>query len=336
MPTKTYNDIVRELKGGTIAPLYFFYGSEQYFVNSLVDLAEKEVLNPGEEAFNKTVFYGKDSDAGMVADQVRRFPMMAERQLVILKEAQALKGFDDLKPIFDKPVPTTVFVVAYHREKMDKRFAVFKSIAANAVVLEAKKLYENQIPTWFNGLMKEQKIKLSPRAITLLIEYLGADLEKLANAIQKLTIIGSKGDISDKMVEETIGISRVYNVYELQEAMGTRNEGQILKIGSVMEKDLKNNPLPMVIPSLFTYISKLYMIQPLGANLADVKKVLRIRSDFIVKKYMTAAKMYSAAEFEKMIHILREYDLKSKGVEIRDVSSEELFRELILRLVHIA
>ena len=330
----TYDHIKKELLAKKPQPLYFLYGAESYFIDDLARIAESNVLNPGEEAFNKTIFYGRDSTASMVLDQVRRFPMMAERQLVILKEAQALSGFDLLKPIFEKPVPSTVLVIVYKKEKMDGRLSIFKAVKKNAVVFESKPLYENKIPVWLNGYLKGKKVKLTPRSIQLLIEYLGTDLEKLTNAIDKLIILGKGGEVSDKIVEDTIGISRSYNVFELQEAIGERNVSKILKIASLMEMDMKHNPLPMTIPSIFNYLSKLYMIKAFGNNISEVKKVIRIRSDFIVQKYINAAKKYSISDLENMIHILKDFDLKSKGVDVRDLSSEELFREMMLRLVN--
>ena len=331
----TFQQIKQELASGKPKSIYFLYGGESYFIDELANTAEEHVLQPGEEAFNKTVFYGRDTEAAAVLDQVRRFPMMAERQLVLVKEAQALKGFDLLKPIFEKPVPSTVLVILYKKEKMDKRLSIFKAINKNAVVFESKPLYENKVPMWLNGYMKEKKIKLSPRSIQLLIEYLGTDLEKLTNAVDKLCILGKAGEVSDKMVEDTIGISRAYNVFELQEAIGERNVNKILKIGGLMEKDLKSNPLPMVIPSIFNYLSKLYMIKPISNNMAEIKRVIRIRSDFIIQKYISSAKKYSLNELEKMIHVLKEFDLKSKGVAVRDLTNEELFREMMLKLVNV-
>jgi len=335
MPEKKFDHIAKDLTSGSPAPLYFFYGEEPYFVNTLTNLAEKSILQPGEEAFNKTVFYGKDSDAAAIIDQVRRFPMMAERQLVILKEAQALSDFAKLESVCKNPVPTTVFVIAYHSTKADKRKKVFKEIFEKGTVLQAKRLYENKVPEWVGGYLKKEKLKMSPRAITLLVQYLGTDLEKLANAIGKLAIASAGDEISDRMVEDTIGVNRQYNIFELQEAIGMRNSLKVLGIAEVIEKDLKNNPMPMMMASLFNYISKLYMIRPLGNNMGEVKKVVRIRSDFIVNKYISAARKYSREEMEKMIHLLREFDLKSKGIQMRDMTHEELFREFMLRLVHV-
>lgn len=334
MPEVKFEAVAKALKGRDIKPLYFFFGAEPYFINQLGELAEQHVLQPGEEAFNKTVFYGKDSDAATIVDQVRRFPMMAERQLVMLKEAQALNGFDKLKTIFEKPVPTTTFVVLFQKDRIDKRQSVFKQVMANAQVVESKPLYENQIKTWLGGYLKEKKISLSPRAISLLLEYLGTELEKLANAIDKLVITAEGKDITDAMVEDTIGVSRQYNVFELQEAMGERNPVKIMKIAEVMESDMKRNPLPMVIPSLFNYFTKLYAIKPVGTDMGQLKKILRIRSDFIIKKYVSAAKRYQRQELESMIHTLRDFDLKSKGVHVRDLPAEALFKEMVLRLVH--
>ncbi len=334
MADKTYINIKADLLKGTIHPLYFFYGSEAYFIDDLAKVAEQHILQPGEEAFNKAVFYGRDSNAGQIVDQVRRFPMMAERQLVILKEAQALTDFDKLLPVFKNPVPTTVFVVVYKKEKIDKRMSIFKSINENAIVLESKKLYENKVPIWLNGYLKDRNLKLSPRAIQLLIEYLGADLEKLTNAVDKLEIASPSKDIPDELVEVTIGINRNYNVFELQESLGQRNISDVLKIAGVMEQDLKHNPMQMVIPSLFNYLSKLYMIKPLGNNMSEIKRVIRIRSDFIIQKYISASKKYTIGELEHMIHTLKIFDVKSKGVGVRELSAEELFNEMMLRLVH--
>ena len=334
MAVSGYKEIKQQLKGGTPAALYFLYGEESYFIDDLVTAAEQHVLNPGEEAFNKTVFYGRDTDPAQVVDQVRRFPMMAERQLVLLKEAHAMTNFSALEPIFAQPVPSTVLIVLYKKDRIDRRLNIFKILQKNAVLFESKKMYENQVPVWINSYLKEKDLKLSPRAIQLLLEYLGTDLEKLSNAIDKLQISGN-GEASDELVENTIGISRSYNVFELQESIGQRDVEKILRIASVMEQDLKHNPLQLVVPSLFNYISKLYMIKELGNQTAEIKKIIRIRSDFIIKKYISAARKYTLGELERMIHTLMVFDVKSKGVGVRELKQEDLFRELILRLVHI-
>ena len=330
-----YKEVKQQLMGDKPSPLYFLYGEESYFIDDLAITAEAHVLNPGEEAFNKTVFYGRDTDAAQVVDQVRRFPMMAARQLVVLREAHSMSNFNALEPIFTQPVPTTVLIILYKKDRIDRRLNIFKTLQKNAVLFESKKMYENQVPVWINNYLKEKKLKLSPRAIQLLLEYLGTDLEKLVNAIDKLQISSNGSDVTDNMVENTIGISRSFNVFELQESFGQRDIPKILRIASVMEQDLKHNPLQLVVPSLFNYLSKLYMIKDLGNRTSEIKQVIRIRSDYIIKKYISAARKYTIRELEHMIHTLKVFDVKSKGVGVRDLSQEDLFRELILRLVHI-
>jgi DNA polymerase-3 subunit delta len=337
MSLKDYQSFKQKIKTGSIDQVYFLYGPEPFFIDSLAGLIEQHALQPGEEVFNKTIFYGKDTAVNLVTDQVMRFPMMAERQLVIVREAQSLKNLDTLTPVIQSPVKTTVLVLLYKKESIDRRQKIFKLITKNASVFHSTKIYENQVPEWIRTYAATKGKKLNPKSIRILVEYLGTDLQKIKNAIEQLAITYKSDEIPEGSIEEVIGISRSYNVFELQEALGTRNIPKILRITELMAAKSKENPLVMIIASLYNYYSKLYILKGIGAEQnAAAKKAIGISSDFIYQKYKKASKHFSIPNLEGIIEIIRSYDLKSKGMYAKETRQDEMIRELILRILNSA
>lgn len=333
MSMKLYESLSDQITKGQIAPVYFLYGAENYFIDKLADHVMAHAITPDEAAFNQAIYYGRSSSGGQVADHARRLPMMAPRQLVVVREAQALDNIEDLLPLLTKPVPTTVLLILYKKDRLPKDKLKFVQWSKEVVVFESKPLYESQVKLWLNHYIKSNNVKIEPDAAQILLEYLGTDLEKFANAIEKLKVGSGEQAISSALVEKIIGINRSYNVFELQEAIGQRDRSKILHISEVMRSDMRQNPNILMIASLYGYISKLYAIKGCGGRMDDIKKVVKIRSEFIIKKYIQAASKYGIEDLENMIHILREYDLKSKGVGVRHLSQEDCFFEMMLKLV---
>jgi DNA polymerase III subunit delta len=335
----TYEEIIKDIQARKFSPIYFLHGEEAFFIDQVSDLLEKSVLSDGEKGFNQTVLYGKDVDHLALLDYLRRYPMMSERQVVVLREAQEMKSLGELASYFEQPMPTTLFVVCYKHKKYDMRTKLGKALQGKeTVVLEAKKLYDNQVPDWVNQYVRAKKMNIAPDASALLAEYLGTDLSKIANEVDKLALnLPASTTISTAHVQEYVGISKDYNLFELQKAIAMRDIPKLARIEQHFAANIRKNPLIATISSLFAYFSKVYMLHSLkGRPDAEVLKALDLRSDWFLKEYKIAANNYSPAKTEAVIGLLKTYDLRSKGVD-NDGSSngeEALMRELFWQIVH--
>lgn len=334
----TYQDILKELRAKQYRPVYFLHGNETYFIDAVSNFIEHKVLNETEKAFNLTILYGKDADHLAVIDSARRYPVMAERQVVLVKEAQDMKSLAELATYVEKPLESTILAICYKHKKFNFNSKFGKLLKQKAVVLDAKKLYDNQVPDWIRDYLKSKKFQIKPAAAELLGEYLGTDLSKIVNELDKLILNLPQGtEISEKDIEENIGISKDYNVFELQRALGTRDVMKANRIVQYFAANPKNNPLPMVMGSLYNFFSKLYMLQFLrNSPEKDILAALKLRSAFFLREYRTAATNFSRAKTEEVIGLLREYDLKSKGVDYVATGKDdsELLKEMVWRILH--
>ncbi len=325
-----------DLKNKVYKPIYFLWGDEPYYIDLVCSFIAGNVLNEAEQSFNQSVLYGKDSEAAQVSDLARRFPMMASHQVVLLKEAQDMKSFADLLPYIENPQPLTLLVINYKYKKPDKRQKIFKLLEKQAVWFESKKLYDNQVPGWISNYASKQKYRMEPKAAALLAEFLGSDLSKIVNEVEKLTVaIGKKGDtITPALVEKHIGFSKDFNQFELQDALGKRDVLKANRIINYFAENEKKYPFPLTIISLYYFFSKLllfhYSKDKSKQNLASTLKV----NPFFVKDYEMAARRYSAAKLVEIISLLRIYDMRSKGYEGNTTPSSELTRELIFKILH--
>ena len=325
-----------DLKNKVYKPIYFLWGDEPYYIDLVSSFIAGNVLNEAEQSFNQSVLYGKDSEAAQVSDLARRFPMMASHQVVLLKEAQDMKSFADLLPYIENPQPLTLLVISYKYKKPDKRQKIFKLLEKQAVWFESKKMYDNQVPGWISNYASKQKYRMEPKAAALLAEFLGSDLSKIVNEVEKLTVaIGKKGDtITPALVEKHIGFSKDFNQFELQDALGKRDVLKANRIINYFAENEKKYPFPLTIISLYYFFSKLllfhYSKDKSKQNLASTLKV----NPFFVKDYEMAARRYSAAKLVEIISLLRIYDMRSKGYEGNTTPSSELTRELIFKILH--
>ena len=332
----TYEQLIGDLKNKVYRPVYFLWGEEAYYIDLATSYIAGNVLTEAEQSFNQSVLYGKDSEAGQVSDLARRFPMMASHQVVILKEAQDMKSFGDLLPYMENPQPSTLLVVNFKYKKPDKRQKIFKVLEKQAVWFESKKMYDNQVPGWIAGYASKQNYRIEPKAAALLAEFLGSDLSKIVNEVEKLTVaIGKKGEtITPALVEKHIGFSKDFNQFELQDALGKRDVVKANRIISYFAENEKKYPFPLTIISLYYFFSKLllfhYTKDKSKQNLAATLKV----NPFFIKDYEAAARRYSAARLVEIISLLRIYDMRSKGYEGNSTRSSELTRELIFKILH--
>ena len=332
---KTYDQILAEIHKRQLAPVYFLTGDEPYYIDMISDTIENEALDEADRAFNQIVLYGRDVDVETIANHARSFPMMGDRMVVIVKEAQDVKNLENLEPYLDTIPETTVLVFAYKYKKFDKRKTLAKKIDKKGVWFESKKLYDSNIPGWIQNYLKGEGYSITPKATQMLADFLGTDLHKIANELKKLTIALPKNkSIDDADVERNIGISKDYNVFELQNAIGSRDVLKANRIVNYFGDNGKDNPLLVTAITLYGYFTKLIKLHctqdKSQGNLATVLGV----NPYFVRDYQAAARNYPPQACIRCISVLREFDMKSKGYESGDVSEKDLYREMIFKLMH--
>lgn len=331
----TFEQIITDIHNKKYAPVYFLMGEEPYFIDVISDTIEEEVLDETEKAFNQIVVYGRDVDIDTVATHAKSFSMMGGYMVVIVKEAQDLKNIEDFEKYLDVIPPTTILVFDYKYKKLDKRRALAKKIDKMGVLFESKKLYESNIPGWIQSYLAEKGYTITPKATQMLTDFLGTDLHKVRNELDKLIIALPKSKkIDDIDVERNIGISKDYNVFELQNAIGRRDIMRANQIVNYFGDNGKDNPLLVTAISLYGYFTKIlkvhYATDPSQTALATALGV----NPFFVRDYQMAARNFSIADCVKCISVLREFDLKSKGYNSGETSEKDLYREMIFKLLH--
>lgn len=343
-PRMTFDDILRDARAGKFAPVYFLHGEEPFFMDKIEAAIEAHALPEAEKSFNQTVLYGRDVEPLTLLDYLRRYPMMSERQLVILREAQEMKGLNELIGYLENPMPTTVFVASFKHKKYDLNTKFGKALKAKATVFESKKLYDNQLPDWISGYCKSQKRAIEPAAVSLLAEYLGADLAKVANELDKLALNLPPGAaVTAVHVQEFVGISKEYNVFELQKALAVRDLAKVARIEQHFAANVRRNPFIVTLSSLYAFFSKVYALHFIrNASESEQVKTLDLRSEWFLKDYKAALNHYSLEKTCAILGFLREYDLRAKGVnpgapdpERSDNTDETaLMRELFWKILH--
>jgi DNA polymerase-3 subunit delta len=327
-----FNKILSDLKNKRYAPVYFLYGEEHYYIDELSGYIERNVLNEGEKGFNQMIFYGKDSDADAIVANARRFPMMAPYQVLIVREAQGLKSLDSFVPYFEKPVGTTILVLCYKREKIDKRTTLYKSVAKHTL-FESKKLYDDKLPGWIKQYLAAKKYSITDKAAQLIADSLGSDLSKIANELEKLIINKhDEKEITDTDVELKIGISKEFNIFELINAVAGKNSARAFHIAYHMGRS-KDFSIISTLINMNNFFNKAYIVKQ--SNARDIGEMQRrFGFNFMqAKDYSLAASRYSVDELEKCIRIMHEYDLKSKGVNNESAGPEELLKEILVRIL---
>lgn len=328
--------ILKDLKNKVYHPVYFLTGEETYYIDLISDYIEKNVLDVTEKDFNQTVLYGKDSDITTIISQAKRYPMMANHNVVIIKEAQHLsREINILESYLENPTATTILVFCYKYKKIDGRKAFGKTLKKKTVYLETKKLYDNQIPDWITNYLKPKNYSITPQAALLIAEFLGTDLGKIVNELDKLIInVPSGNEITPETVEINIGISKDFNNFELNKALGSKNVLKANKIIYHFSKNEKDHPLVVTIGlmySFYTNILKFHYAKDKSRN--NIAALLRI-SPFFVSEYEVAARNYPIKKSVKIIEYLRDYDLKSKGVNNASTTNSELLKELVFKILH--
>lgn len=334
--TLSYQQVMKDLQQKSYSPIYLLHGEESFYIDQLTNYIEKHVLDESTKAFNQTILYGKEIDYKTVLDSARRYPVLSDKQVVIVKEAQELKTLDKLEPYFQNPLDSTILVLAHKHKKLDKRkkFAKVLTSSAKVCLFESKRLYDNQIPNWISNFLKDKSVNIKPAAAQLLAEYLGSDLSKIANELNKLLLNLPKGATVDKtLIQKNIGISKDFNVFELQNALGRRDHFKSFLIVKYFIANPKNHPLPMITATLYNFFSKVYVCQSmLRASDTEIAKAIGANK-FFVQDYKYAAQTYTRPQLEHIFHLLKEYDLRSKGVNSTNNSTGALLQELIAQIL---
>lgn len=340
MPHKPEQVLVA-LKSGKFAPIYFLQGEETYFIDLISDYIERYALADHEKGFNQVVCYGKDSNIGSLLTQARRFPMMAEKQVIIVKEAQDIAdlGREDsqklLESYIERPLTSTILVFNYKHKMLDGRKSLAKTLDKYAVLVDSKKLYDNKIPEWIASYLKDKGISIHPAAIQMLADSIGNDLSRLSNEIDKLLInCRDKKEISTDLVQQYVGISKEYNMFELQKALTNKDVLKANQIILYFEANPKNNPVIVVIATLFTFFCKLLVSHESNdKSEAGLAKTLGI-NPFFVKEYLQAIRVYPLIKIIHIIHYLKIADLQAKGVESGQMTDGQILKELIYKILH--
>lgn len=328
-------NIVSDIKNGNIKPIYFLMGEEPYYIDKISDYIEENILDEAEKGFNQQVMYGRDSSIEDIVSSAKRYPMMAERQVLIVKEAQDLsRNIEKLVSYAENPQPTTVLVLNYKYKKLDKRKKLHKAIAKSGLIYESKKLYENQVSDWIRRVLGGKKYKIEPKAAQMLVEFLGTDLSKISNELDKLMIILPKETIiNDKHIEDNIGISKDFNNFELRKAVGDKNIVKSNRIINYFTENPKNNPLVMTISLLNSFFTQLLLFHGLqDKSKNSVSRALGV-SPYFVDEYFLAARNYPMRKVAQVIAFLRDADLKSKGVG-GSQSQKDILKELLFKILH--
>jgi DNA polymerase III subunit delta len=331
MANMTYDALMASLKAGKFEPLYLLQGDESYFIDQIVDYIAEHALSESEKVFNQLICYGKDTDSRTIIDNARQYPMMAQRRVIILKEAQTMRDIEELASYAAHPAESTVLVLAHPHKKRDGRKALAKAVSRNGVVFDAKALYDNKLPAWIESYVKNIKCQIDHDASLALAEYLGSDLSKISNEINKLVItLGDKATITRDDVFKNIGVSKDYNVFELQKVLGQRDPIAIQRIMIHFMGNMKANPLVMIIASLYAYFSKVLIVRSMGRSSDnEMAAAIQLRNSFFLREYKLAAQKFSTAHLEYIIALLRKYDLQSKGVGSRSKPEQEILREIV-------
>lgn len=337
-------DIIKDLKARKFKPLYLLQGEEPYYIDQVVDYMEENVLSDAEKGFNQTVLYGKDTDMATILNAAKRYPMMAEYQLIIVKEAQDLKWAKETEGsgkeiefvlnYFEKPLPSTILVFAFKYANFDKRKKIYKIFTKSGIIFQSDLVRDYKLMPWIEEYIKEKGYKIVPQAAALMAEYLGTDLSKIANEVEKLCLnISKETTITADHIQKNIGISKEYNVFELQKALASRNVLKCNQIVNYFAANPKANPMVMVMANLNGYFTKILKYHYLP-NKNDAAKALGV-SPYFIKDYEMAARNFSHAKTFDVISLLREYDLKSKGLDSTGNTEDgELMKEMVFKMIH--
>ena len=337
---KSSDEVLQDLKKKQYAPVYLLHGEESFYIDKITSYLESNAIPVAERGFNQTIMYGRDINMGNLLNQVRRFPMMADKQVVIVKEFQQMpdlaknEASEMLDAYLSKAQPSTILLLAHKHKTLNKNTKLYKSFEKNAVVVESKKMYENQIPAWINQYLKTQNYTIEPKATQLLAEAIGAELARLSTELEKLCLnIPPQTPINEAHIEEYVGISKEYNVFELQNAISQRDRFKALQILLYWEANPKKQPLIPTLALLFGYFTKLLLAsQEKDKSDNNLAKVLKI-NPYVIKEYKMAFQNYTQAHILYALELIYQADLQTKGIIAGGDNEAEILKELVFKVI---
>jgi len=330
-----YKEIISSISNKKLKPVYFLMGDEPYYIDKLTDKFSKETLAEDDREFNQVTLYGKDTTTEQIISEAKQFPFGSKKRVIIIKEAQHLKNIEILDSYLDNPQLSTILILAYKGKSVDKRKTFGKNLARKCIVFESKRLYDNKIPAWILSYVNEKGFTIDNSATAVLAEYLGTDLSKITNELDKLMLVVKKEEqITTKLIEYHIGISKDYNVFELQNALGKKDVVKANRIINHFSDNPKNHPFVVTISMLFSYFQKIMTYHSLeDKSQKSVASSLKV-NPYFVTQYQLAANHYTQKKLFQIFGYLKDYDLKSKGVNNRSTPHDALLKELIFKILH--
>ncbi len=326
--------IISDWEKRSFKSLYWFEGEEDYYIDVLMDYAEHKILDEAEAGFNLTVFYGKDADWASVVNACKRYPMFAERQVVLLKEAQQMKDLDKLESYVENPLSSTIFVVGHNEKTLDKRSKLHKLLKKSAEIFNSEKIKDYKLQEWIGEFIRSQGYKINTKAISLLDEHVGNDLNRIVNEIEKLALnLKGKKEITEDDIEKYIGISKDYNVFELQAAIAKQDLARAIRIIQYFEGNPKAAPIQMVLPALYAGFSKVYTVFGMKDQSEAALKPHFYFNGNAVKNAMESIRNYGYDGIERILLLLHHYNLKAVGVGDTGTSDASLMKEMVVKMI---
>jgi DNA polymerase III subunit delta len=329
----TIEGIFSDWRKKKFKPVYWLGGEEEYYIDKLVKFAETKILTDSEASFNLTVFYGRDASWGDIINACRRYPMFSEKQVVIIKEAQNLKEIDKLEPYISHPLYSTILVIAYKNKKLDARTRFAKLIKEKSEFISTKKMYDNALPEWVNKQVSSFGYSITGKANALLVDHIGNDLGRIENEIEKILVnLTDRKTITEDDIENFIGISKDYNIFELQSAIAEKNFQKAIQIIKYFGENDNAPSIHLILPSLFAFFSKAYMASSIQRSEAEIAQQIGV-SPYFVKNYVQAFRLYGLSGIRIILLLLGQYNLKSVGINTPRISDEALLKEMIFKIM---
>ncbi len=329
----TVEAIIKAWKKKDYQPVYWLEGEESYYVDQLVDFAENNIIPEEETAFNQVVFYGRDAGWSNVVNACMRYPMFGEKQLVLVKEAQHMKDIEKLDNYIRNPLSSTVLIIAYKEKKVDGRSKFGKYVKDHTTFYSGAKIKDYELPGWIQGFLDQKGLQPTQKAVMLLADHIGNDLSRLTNEVEKLCInLGKRTSLTEEDVETYVGISKDYNVFELQNAVGRKQLDKAMRIVQYFEQNPKAAPIQLVLPSLYGFFSKVYMLFSVNGDDKTIAAATGIHF-FVLKEYKQAANVYGYKGVESALMLLHQYNLKSIGINSTSTSDASLLKELLCKMM---
>ncbi len=329
------DSILNEWKKNAFKPFYWLEGEEEFYIDTVMDYAEHNILSEADAAFNLSVFYGKDANWTEVVNACCRYPMFAQKQVVLLKEAQQMKEIDKLENYITNPLASTILVISYKGKTIDGRSKLAKLLKFHGEILSTKKLYDNQLPGWANDFIQKRGYSIAPRALTLLVDHIGNDLTRIANEFEKVSMnLGERKNITEDDIEKYVGISKEYNVFELQEALSNKNLAKAITIIQYFEGNPKAAPIQMLLPALYNHFSKVLSVFQMTDKTEKALRPMFYNNPHAARQALETVLNYSYTGVEQTLMLLHEYNLKSVGINSIGITDASLMKELAVKIIN--